>query len=80
LIFGLIYVFDWFYGGMTQLFRLVTGLGFVCLAPEAFLNPINASLPLRDMFKSRSGVAGWRDWLAIAGVGLLVAGLALRWL
>lgn len=81
LVCGLFNIADWLYGGMAQSFRLLTGLGFLLLAPEAFRNPVNLSMPLRQAFKTTGPrVGGWSDWLAALGVVLLLAALAIRWL
>ena len=77
---GLFNVADWLYGGMGQSFRLLTGLGFLLLAPEAFRNPVSLTMPLRQAFKPRPRASGWCDWAAAGGVVLLIAAVATRWL
>lgn len=80
LAFGLFHIADWLYVGLDEPFRLLTGLGFLLLAPEAFRNPISLRTPLRQAFAPRPRSSGAHDWLAGLGVLLLLAALALRWL
>ena len=80
MVFGLFYVADWLYGGLDEPFRLLTGLGFLLLAPEAFRNPISLRMPLPQAFAPRPRTSGAHDWLAALGVLLLLAALAMRWL
>ena len=80
LVFGLFNIADWLYGGMEPTFRLLTGLGFLLLAPEAFRNPIGLTTPLRQAFKPRPRASGWFDWAAGVGLVLLFAAIAVRWL
>lgn len=80
LVFGLFHIADWLYGGLDAPFRLMTGLGFLLLAPEAFRNPIDLRMPLRQAFTPRPRASGVHDWLAGLGVLLLLAALAVRWL
>ncbi len=80
VVFGLFHVADWLYGGLDEPSRLMTGLGFLLLAPEAFRNPISLRMPLRQAFAQRSRMSGAHDWLAALGVLLLIAALAVRWL
>ena len=80
VVFGLFHVADWLYGGLDEPFRLMTGLGFLLLAPEAFRNPISLRTPLRQAFAPRPRTSGAHDWLAALGVLLLLVALAIRWL
>ena len=80
VVFGLFHIADWLYGGLDEPFRLMTGLGFLLLAPEAFRNPISLRMPLRQAFAPRPRTSGAHDWLAALGVLLLLAALAVRWL
>ena len=80
VVFGLFHVADWLYGGLDEPFRLLTGLGFLLLAPEAFRNPISLRMPLPQAFAPRPRTSGAHDWLAALGVLLLLAALAMRWL
>ena len=80
VVFGLFHVADWLYGGLDELFRLMTGLGFLLLAPEAFRNPVSLRTPLRQAFAPRPRTSGSHDWLAALGVLLLLAAVAMRWL
>lgn len=73
--FGLIYIADGFRSQGKVLHLFLTGAGFLLLAPQAFLRPAVFS-----RFKLRPSLEGPVDWMAAAGVLLLVAGLLLRWL
>lgn len=76
---GLIGVADWLYSSMTELHRLMSGIGFFLLAPQAFLHPLRFNKPLLPQFKSKPRTARPTDWLAIAGIIMLVLGLLIRW-
>lgn len=80
LVFGLFHVADWLYVGLDEPYRLLTGLGFLLLAPEALRNPIDLRMPLRQAFAPRPRRRGVHDWLAALGFLLLLAALAVRWL
>ncbi len=78
--FGLFHIADWLYVGMGQTSRLLAGLGLLLFAPEAFRNPINLGMPLREAFKPALRSSGVQAWLAVAGVVLLVISLLVSWI
>lgn len=77
---GAINIADWLYGARTNTYHFLFGLGFLLVAPQAFLHPIRLTAPLRGQFKIKPRASTPIDWLAIAGIVLLVSGLVVRWL
>ena len=73
---------EWIYGGRVETNELLKGLGFVLMAPDAHLNPIDLSAPLRTLLKPRRPAHTNRtvQYVAMAGFALVVAGLAVAWL
>ena len=82
LLVGIGSIADWLYGGRVELHELLKGIGFVLMAPDAHLNPINLRAPLRAFLRPQPSSAANRpaQYLAMAGFTLVVAGLVARWL
>ena len=76
---GLFGVADWLYGSMSELHRLLSGIGFLFLAPQAFQHPIIFTKPLVPQFKNMPRLTQPTNWLSIAGVTLLILALLIRW-
>ena len=73
IVMGTIYLTDGIRDPEDGIYRLLMGAGFLLAAPQAFFSPISFAKPT---FTKVQPV----DWLGMAGVLLLVAGLAVRWL
>ena len=79
---GIFYLADWLYGGQSATYRLLAGLGFVLMAPNAYFNPINLAMPVRNIFKPqmRPNASKPAQYIGLIGLLILVAGLVVRWL
>lgn len=78
--FGLLNIADYFYASREDIHRIVSGVGFLLMAPHAFFHPIRFTKPIRAQFEGPSRALTPLDGLAVIGVVFLVAGLMMRWL
>ena len=74
-VMGIIYLTDGIRSSGTEMGRLLMGADFLLAAPQAFFRPI--SFARRDR---KSVKATPVDWVGMAGVLLVAAGLVTRWL
>jgi len=84
LLVGLGSLADWLYGTRAELSELLKGLGFVLMAPDAHLNPVNLSAPLRTLLRPQpspnTNTNRVAQYVAMAGFALVITGLIVRWL
>lgn len=74
-VMGAIYVYDGVQDIESGLGRLLMGLGFLMMAPQAFYNPGNLRRSKGSWDKPRVV-----DWIGLAGVVVPIVGLVLRFL
>ncbi|MYN05505.1 hypothetical protein GTP41_25765 [Pseudoduganella sp. DS3] len=82
LLLGILELTIWVQGGGTATHHLIMGLGFLLIAPNAYLDPINGNTRVSTLFRARPRpqAAGIPQRLSLVGTLLLVASFAVQWM
>lgn len=74
---GVFRLVDWMYGGRQDLGLLLSGVGFLLMAPGASAIGLRKALPGTDTSSKRPHIF---LALSVAGAALVLAAIAKRWL
>lgn len=81
LLVGILELMVWFQGERTATHHLLAALGFLLIAPNAYLNPIDGNAKASTLFKvqPRREAVGLPQLLGMLGTLLLLASFAVQW-
>lgn len=77
---GALCILEYFYKYSFEVHDLLLGLGFLCVAPQAYYRPPPKLSELLKAEAWKLHFESWSDWLALAGGVLLLFALTGRWL